>query len=93
MRLLALPIATAGYVGRFPGGAGHGGLRRGVVPVGGGAAGRRWARRRADALAVLFVVGAWAATETERVLGVTDPGPVVIDEVMGMCLTHGRARR
>ena len=33
------------------------------------------------------MVGAWAATETERALGITDPGPVVIDEVMGMCVT------
>jgi phosphatidylglycerophosphatase A len=33
------------------------------------------------------VVGAWAATRTEVSLGTTDPGPVVIDEVMGQCVT------
>ncbi len=36
------------------------------------------------AIAVLFVAGAWSATVTERVLGLEDPGPVVIDEVVGM---------
>ena len=35
----------------------------------------------------LLVVGALAATRAERALGTTDPGPVVIDEVMGMCVT------
>ena len=32
-------------------------------------------------------LGVWAAGESERALGVTDPGAVVIDEVMGMGLT------
>ena len=38
-------------------------------------------------VALLAAIGVWAATETERALGVTDPGPVVIDEVMGMGVT------
>ncbi len=34
-------------------------------------------------LAVLFVLGAMAATRAERLLNRKDPGPVVIDEVLG----------
>ena len=40
-----------------------------------------------SAIAVVFVVGAWSAGVTERHLGSTDPGPVVIDEVLGMLVT------
>ena len=29
----------------------------------------------------------WAATKTETLLGSTDPGPIVIDEVLGMLIT------
>ena len=35
----------------------------------------------------LFAVGTWSASEAERHFGDTDPGPVVIDEVMGMLAT------
>jgi len=34
--------------------------------------------------ALIVVVGAWSARLTEQALGVEDPGPVVIDEVVGM---------
>jgi phosphatidylglycerophosphatase A len=34
--------------------------------------------------ALIVVAGAWSARLTERALGVEDPGPVVIDEVVGM---------
>jgi phosphatidylglycerophosphatase A len=37
-------------------------------------------------LAVILVVGIWAADHVERELG-KDPGPVVIDEVAGMLVT------
>ena len=39
------------------------------------------------ALAGIFAVGTWAASVVERQLGRTDPGIVVIDEVLGMLLT------
>ena len=39
------------------------------------------------AIVIVFVVGAWSGGVTERHLGSTDPGPVVIDEVLGMLLT------
>jgi phosphatidylglycerophosphatase A len=37
-------------------------------------------------IAVALAIGIWAAGTTERVLG-KDPGPVVIDEVVGMLVT------
>ena len=35
----------------------------------------------------LFVVGSWSGSVAERHFGRTDPGQVVIDEVMGMLIT------
>ncbi|MDQ3168999.1 MAG: phosphatidylglycerophosphatase A, partial [Acidobacteriota bacterium] len=35
----------------------------------------------------LFAAGAWAGNVAERYFGGIDPGPVVIDEVMGMLIT------
>ncbi len=35
----------------------------------------------------LFALGAWSAHVSERHFNSTDPGPVVIDEVMGMMIT------
>jgi phosphatidylglycerophosphatase A len=37
--------------------------------------------------AALVVAGAWSARLTEEALGVEDPGPVVIDEVVGMLVS------
>ena len=39
------------------------------------------------AIAVILVVGLWSATEAEHHFGGIDPGPVVIDEVVGMLMT------
>lgn len=39
------------------------------------------------AVAVVFVIGAWSGGVTEVALKRTDPGPVVIDEVLGMWVT------
>jgi phosphatidylglycerophosphatase A len=43
----------------------------------------------ADALAIvaLFIVGSWSGSVAERHFGKTDPGQVVVDEVMGMLIT------
>lgn len=38
-------------------------------------------------IAGIFVLGIWSGTEAEHHFGGTDPGPVVIDEVMGMLIT------
>lgn len=84
---VALVLASAGYAGYFPVAPGTVGSLVGLVA---------WAALRAAGGGVvaevaiaagLLVVGAWAATVAERALGVTDPGPVVIDEVLGMCVT------
>jgi phosphatidylglycerophosphatase A len=49
---------------------------------------RWWGSHLAElvAIALAFVAGVWAASVMERQLG-KDPGPVVIDEVVGMLLT------
>lgn len=39
------------------------------------------------AIIVIFVVGSWSGTVAERHFGRTDPGQVVIDEVLGMLVT------
>jgi len=86
MRRLGLLIATCGYIGFVPVAPGTAGSAAGVALFylirGVEAA---WAQPLL--IAVLFVVGVWAASMTERVLGGIDPGPVVIDEVVGMLIT------
>ena len=39
------------------------------------------------AIIVLFVAGAWAGSVAERHFGGTDPGQIVVDEVVGMLIT------
>jgi phosphatidylglycerophosphatase A len=39
------------------------------------------------AIGLLLAVGAWSGSVAERHLKATDPGPVVIDEVLGMLVT------
>jgi phosphatidylglycerophosphatase A len=83
---LAVFIATAGYSGYFP-------IAPGTV---GSAVGLlvyllvAWAGLpivEIGAIALTFAAGAWAATHAERFFGSIDPGPVVIDEVLGMLIT------
>jgi phosphatidylglycerophosphatase A len=38
-------------------------------------------------IVVLFVVGSWSGSIAEKHFGRTDPGQVVVDEVMGMLIT------
>ena len=38
-------------------------------------------------IVAVFFVGIWAATVSERHFGGTDPGPIVLDEVLGMLVT------
>jgi phosphatidylglycerophosphatase A len=83
---VAVFIATAGYSGYFPVAPGTVGSAVGllvyllvwwsgspVVEVG--------------LIAVLFAAGVWAGTTAERYFGGIDPGPVVVDEVVGMLIT------
>lgn len=84
---LALLVASAGYAGFFPLAPGTVGSAVGLVIW--------WLARLAGAsqsteiaaVAALLVIGAAAATRAEAALGTTDPGPVVIDEVLGMGVT------
>ncbi|MGH9220431.1 MAG: phosphatidylglycerophosphatase A family protein [Vicinamibacterales bacterium] len=83
---LAVFIATFGYVGYFPMAPGTAGSLAALLLY----AVVRWAGTPAVELATIIAVlaiGIWAASGTERVLDRKDPGPVVIDEVLGMLMT------
>jgi phosphatidylglycerophosphatase A len=83
---LAVFIATVGYCGYFP-------IAPGTV---GSAAGLLvyllvWWTQSAFVevalIAGLFAAGVWAGTTSERYFGGIDPGPIVLDEVVGMLIT------
>ena len=84
---VAVFVCTFGYIGYAPVAPGTIGSLAGLLVH----AGLRWsgAGHLAEALviAVLFVVGVWSGTHAERYFGGTDPGPGVIDEVVGMLMT------
>ena len=42
---------------------------------------------QASAIVIIFIVGSWGGNVAEKHFGRTDPGQVVIDEVMGMLIT------
>lgn len=42
---------------------------------------------QASAILVLFLAGSWSGSLAERHFGRTDPGQIVIDEVLGMLVT------
>ena len=86
MRRLGLFVATCGYLGYVPIAPGTFGSALGLgvffavretasVPV------------EVAAIVVLFAVGVWSGTVAEHHFGGIDPGPVVIDEVVGMLIT------
>ena len=83
---LAVFIATVGYCGYFPFAPGTVGSAAGlvvyllvwwtgssIVEIG--------------LIVVLFAAGVWAGTTAERYFGGVDPGPIVLDEVVGMLIT------
>ena len=86
MTRFAVFLATAAYCGYFPVAPGTVGSAAGLLvyllvawiglPI-----------VEVAAIALTFAVGAWAATHAERFFGGIDPGPVVIDEVLGMLVT------
>lgn len=84
---LAIFICTFGYVGYFPVAPGTAGSLAGLAVYGL----LRWSGLGwlADAvvIAVLFALGTWSGTHAERHFGTTDPGPGVVDEVVGMLVT------
>ena len=86
MTRLAVFLATVAYCGYFPIAPGTVGSAAGLIvyllvwwthsPI-----------VEVGLIVVTFVVGVWAATQAERHFGGIDPGPVVIDEVLGMLVT------
>jgi phosphatidylglycerophosphatase A len=86
MTRLAILLATVGYVGHFPIAPGTAGsavalllyavLRLVGSPV-----------LDVAVIIALFAVGCWAGSIAEAHYGQTDPGYVVLDEVIGMLLT------
>jgi len=84
MNLLALALATAlgtGYTPVAPGtvGSAMGLLLWWALPATPGV--------QLAAIAVVFALGTWSGSVAERHFGRTDPGQVVLDEVLGMLIT------
>lgn len=86
MRRLGLFIATCGYIGYAPLAPGTFGSALGLLAY---AAVRdsHSGLVEAGVIVILFLVGVWSGTEAEHHFGGIDPGPVVIDEVVGMLIT------
>lgn len=88
MSRLAVLVSTFGYVGFFPVAPGTAGSFAALALY----AVLRWVGEpgfEAVAIVAVFAVGVWASTRAETLLGTEDPGPVVIDEVLGMLMTLG----
>jgi phosphatidylglycerophosphatase A len=82
----AVFVATVAYCGYFPVAPGTIGSAAGLAAY----ALVWWTRSplvEVAAIAALFAAGVWAGTVAERYFGGIDPGPVVIDEVVGMLIT------
>jgi phosphatidylglycerophosphatase A len=86
MRRLGLFIATCGYLGYVPIAPGTFGSAAGLAVF--------YAVRSTGsvsvelaAIVVLFAIGVWSGTVAEHHFGGTDPGPIVLDEVVGMLIT------
>jgi phosphatidylglycerophosphatase A len=83
---LAVFVATAGYCGYFPIAPGTVGSAAGLVVY----LLVWWGQSPLLEVALivgLFAAGVWAGTTAERYFGGIDPGPIVLDEVVGMLIT------
>jgi phosphatidylglycerophosphatase A len=86
---LAVFLATAGYSGYFPIAPGTVGSAVGLLLY----AALRWVQSPVQPVSevllilALFAAGVWAGTVAERYFGGIDPGPIVLDEVVGMLMT------
>ena len=86
MTRLAVFLATAAYTGYFPVAPGTVGSAVGLAVY----AAVWWTGSPLVEVAVillLFAAGVWAGTVAERYFGGIDPGPIVLDEVVGMLIT------
>jgi phosphatidylglycerophosphatase A len=83
---LAVFVATAAYCGYFPVAPGTVGSAAGLVVY----AFVWWTGSTLVETALiiaLFAAGVWSGTVAERYFGGIDPGPIVMDEVVGMLIT------
>ena len=83
---LAVFVCTFGYVGFFPIAPGTAGSAAGLIVY----VMFRWLgipHFELPLIVVLFALGVFYGAASEQALGGVDPGPVVIDEVMGMLIT------
>ena len=87
---LALLLATVGYVGHFPIAPGTAGSAAGLLLY----AALRFVSSPPELdvvvialIVVLFAAGCWAGSVAETHYARTDPGYVVLDEVVGMLVT------
>lgn len=83
---LAVLLATVGYVGHFPIAPGTAGSAAGLLlfallRITG------WPALEAAVMLALLAIGCWAGSVAEAHYGRTDPGQVVLDEVVGMLAT------
>ena len=86
MTRLAVFIATVGYCGYSPFAPGTVGSAAGLIVY----LLVWWTHSAVVEIALiagLFAAGVWAGTIAEQYFGGIDPGPVVIDEVVGMLIT------
>ena len=86
MTRLAVFLATAAYTGYFPIAPGTVGSAVGLAVY----AAVWWTGSPLVEVAVillLFAAGVWAGTVAEQYFGGIDPGPIVLDEVVGMLIT------
>ena len=83
---LAVVVSTFGYIGFFPVAPGTIGSAAGLALYG---VVRLFGVGTPEVVAILLLFGAGVASGNlaERHFGAIDPGPVVIDEVMGMLIT------
>jgi phosphatidylglycerophosphatase A len=86
LRRIGVFIATCAYVGYAPVAPGTFGSAIGLA-VFYLVRHQRSTTVEVAAIVVLAAVGLWSATEAEHHFGGIDPGPVVIDEVIGMLIT------
>ena len=86
MRRLAVFLATCGYVGYAPVAPGTFGSAAGLAIFALVRGSGSWLVEMAT-IVVLFGVGVWSGTEAEHHFGGVDPGPIVLDEVVGMLIT------
>jgi len=90
VKSLSLAVATAFGVGYVPFAPGTFGSLAGLAVFAAVRAGSEAVGLPAlelGAIVVVYLLGAWSSTAAEAHFGHIDPGPIVIDEVLGMLVT------